>query len=84
MGLLWSLLIGLAAGAIAGWMMRGQSLGFLWNIIIGMLGGVVGGWVYTLFGATEGTSWWAQLVCAVVGACVILFIVGLFNKKKTR
>ena len=84
MGLLWSLLIGLAAGAIAGWIMRGQSLGFLWNIIIGMLGGVVGGWVYTLFGATEGTSWWAQLVCAVVGACVILFIVGLFNKMKTR
>ena len=62
--------------------MRGQSLGFLWNIIIGMLGGVVGGWVYTLFGATEGTSWWAQLVCAVVGACVILFVVGLFRKKK--
>lgn len=82
MGLLWSLLIGLAAGAIAGWIMRGHSLGFLWNIIIGMLGGVVGGWVYSLFGATEGTSWWAQLVCAVVGACVILFIVGLFNKKK--
>ena len=82
MGLLWSLLIGLAAGAIAGWIMRGRSLGCLWNIIIGMLGGVVGGWVYSLFGATEGTSWWAQLVCAVVGACVILFIVGLFNKKK--
>ena len=82
MGLLWSLLIGLAAGAFAGWIMRGQFLGFLWNIIIGMLGGVVGGWVYTLFGATEGTSWWAQLVCAVVGACVILFVVGLFNKKK--
>ena len=82
MGLLWSLLIGLAAGAIAGWIMRGRSLGCLWNIIIGMLGGVVGGWVYTLFGATEGTSWWAQLVCAVVGACVILFVVGLFNKKK--
>ena len=82
MGLLWSLLIGLAAGAISGWIMRGQSLGFLWNIIIGMLGGVVGGWVYSLFGATEGTSWWAQLVCAVVGACVILFVVGLFNKKK--
>ena len=82
MGLLWSLLIGLAAGAIAGWIMRVHSLGFLWNIIIGMLGGVVGGWVYTLFGANEGTSWWAQLVCAVVGACVILFVVGLFNKKK--
>ena len=82
MGLLWSLLIGLAAGAIAGWIMRGQSLGCLWNIIIGMRGGVGGGWVYTLFGATEGTSWWAQLVCAVVGACVILFVVGLFNKKK--
>lgn len=82
MGLLWSLLIGLAAGAIAGWIMRGRSLGFLWNIIIGMLGGVVGGWVYSLLGATEGSSWWAQLVCAVVGACVILFIVGLFNKRK--
>ena len=82
MGLLWSLLIGLAAGAIAGWIMRGRSLGFLWNIIVGMLGGVVGGWVYSFFGAKAGDSSWAQLVCAVVGACVILLVVGLFNKKK--
>ena len=82
MGLLWSLLIGLAAGAIAGWIMRGRSLGCLWNIIIGMLGGVVGGWVYSFFGAKAGDSSWAQLVCAVVGACVILLVVGLFNKKK--
>ena len=82
MGLLWSLLIGLAAGAIAGWIMRGRSLGCLWNIIIGMLGGVVGGWVYGFFGAKAGDSSWAQLVCAVVGACVILLVVGLFNKKK--
>lgn len=82
MGLLWSLLIGLAAGAIAGWIMRGRSLGCLWNIIIGMLGGVVGGWVYSFFGAQAGDSSWAQLVCAVVGACVILLVVGLFNKRK--
>ncbi|WP_297726583.1 GlsB/YeaQ/YmgE family stress response membrane protein [uncultured Porphyromonas sp.] len=82
MGLLWSLLIGLAAGAIAGWIMRGRSLGCLWNIIIGMLGGLVGGWVYSFFGAMAGDSWWAQLVCAVVGACVILLVVGLFNKRK--
>ena len=82
MGLLWSLLIGLAAGAIAGWIMRGRSLGCLWNIIIGMLGGVVGGWVYIFFGAKAGDSSWAQLVCAVVGACVILLVVGLFNKRK--
>lgn len=82
MGLLWSLLIGLAAGAIAGWIMRGRSLGFLWNIIVDMLGGVVGGWVYGFFGAKAGDSSWAQLVCAVVGACVILLVVGLFNKKK--
>ncbi|MDY3112040.1 MAG: GlsB/YeaQ/YmgE family stress response membrane protein [Porphyromonas sp.] len=82
MGLLWSLLIGLAAGAIAGWIMRGRSLGCLWNIIIGMLGGVVGGWVYSFFGAKAGDSSWAQLVCAVVGACVILLVVGLFNKRK--
>ena len=64
--------------------MRGQSLGFLWNTIIGMLGGVVGGWVYSFFGAEAGDSSWAQLVCAVVGACVILLVVGLFNKKKKR
>lgn len=76
------MLIGLAAGAIAGWIMRGRSLGCLWNIIIGMLGGVVGGWVYSFFGAKAGDSSWAQLVCAVVGACVILLVVGLFNKRK--
>lgn len=82
MTILWTILIGLVAGAVAGWIMRGRSLGFIWNLVVGILGSTVGGWVYSLLGVEAGSSLWARLVCSVVGAIVILFVVGLFNKKK--
>lgn len=81
--LIWSLLIGLVAGLIAASIMRGRSLGWIWNTILGMVGGVVGGWVFSLFGLESNGSTIGQVLVSVVGACVLLFIGGLFGKKRS-
>ncbi|KGO00603.1 transglycosylase [Porphyromonas macacae] len=82
MGILWSLLIGLIAGLIAGKIMRGGSMGWIVNIIVGMLGGAIGGWVFTLLGFDVEGGIIPQLLVAVVGACILLWIVNLISGKK--
>ncbi|MDR0659203.1 MAG: GlsB/YeaQ/YmgE family stress response membrane protein [Prevotellaceae bacterium] len=81
MGILWSLLIGLAAGAIAGWLMKGRGFGFLINIIVGFVGSVLGGLIYNLLGVTT-YSIWGALLMSVVGAVVLLWITSLFKRKR--
>lgn len=82
MGLLWSLLIGLAAGLIASWIMPGGANGCIWNTVLGLLGGVVGGWVFSLLDVSAGTGVWGQLVVAVIGAVILIAIYNAITKRK--
>ncbi|MDO4695348.1 GlsB/YeaQ/YmgE family stress response membrane protein [Porphyromonas sp.] len=82
MGWILTIVIGLLAGLIGSAIMRNGSLGWIKNIILGLLGSIVGKWVYGFFGATADEGFWGQLIVSVVGACIILFIAGLFNRKK--
>ena len=77
-----SVLVSLAIGAVAGWLagliLKGGGFGLLWNIIIGILGGIIGGWI---FGSFFGESWFGQIITALLGALVLLFIASLIKKK---
>ncbi|NDV58271.1 GlsB/YeaQ/YmgE family stress response membrane protein [Bacteroides sp. 519] len=79
MGILWSIIIGILAGAIAGWIMKGSGFGIIINLIIGLVGSVLGGWIYTLFGLST-TSILGSLLMSVVGAIALLWIVSFFKK----
>lgn len=81
LGFLWSILVGLAAGAIAGWLMKGKGFGFFINIIIGLVGGLVGGLIYSLLGISHSGGVWGSLVMATIGAVILLYVVSLFKKK---
>jgi uncharacterized membrane protein YeaQ/YmgE (transglycosylase-associated protein family) len=78
-----SLLIFLAIGALAGWLagtlMKGGGFGLLGNIVVGVIGAVVGGWVFGLLGITA-SGMIGSFITAVVGAGILLFIVGLVKK----
>lgn len=78
-GLLWFLVIGLAAGWLAGQIMKGGGFGLVGNLVVGVVGAILGGW---LFGALGITTYGlvGSLISAVVGAIVLLFIVGLIKK----
>ena len=77
-----SVLVFLAIGAFVGWLagliFKGGGFGLLWNIIIGIVGGVIGGW---LFGSFFGDGWTGQIITALLGALILLFIASQIKKK---
>jgi uncharacterized membrane protein YeaQ/YmgE (transglycosylase-associated protein family) len=73
------LVIGAVAGWIAGLLMRGGGFGLLGNIVVGIIGALIGGFLFGLLGISAG-GLAGSLVTAVVGAAVLLFLVGLFKK----
>ena len=73
------LVIGALAGWIAGTIMKGRGFGLLGNVVVGIVGAILGGVLFGVFGiATGGLI--GSLTTAVVGAVVLLFVVGLFKK----
>ena len=82
MNILYFLLIGLAAGFIAGWLTKGSGFGLVGNLIVGVLGAFIGGFVLRVIGLIpEGLI--GELIAAVVGALILLFLLGLVAKRKT-
>lgn len=78
----WIVLGGLAgwlASVITGWNDR---MGCIANIIVGIIGALIGGWLMmNFFGGTGVTGLnFASFLVAVVGAVVLLMIVGLIRK----
>jgi uncharacterized membrane protein YeaQ/YmgE (transglycosylase-associated protein family) len=78
--MLYVLIIGLAAGAIAGLIMRGKGYGCLLNIIIGIIGAYIGNWLLPEMGIYIRHGIIGTLVTAVIGAIAFLFLVNLLKK----
>lgn len=81
MGFLWWILTGAIAGWLAGQLLKGKGFGILGNIIVGIVGGVIGGVVLGLVGF-QSTTWIADVLSAVAGAVILMFIVGLVKGNK--
>lgn len=79
MGLLWSLIIGGAAGWLAGQIMKGQGYGTLMNIILGLVGGLLGGVVFSMLGLAA-TNLVGQLISATIGAVLLIMLVRAIRK----
>lgn len=43
------------------------------NLFLGLIGGLVGSWLFSLFGLTA-YSWLGEIVMAVIGAVIVLWI----------
>jgi uncharacterized membrane protein YeaQ/YmgE (transglycosylase-associated protein family) len=75
MEILWFILIGLAAGWLAGQFMGGGALGVFGDILLGVVGAVVGGFLSRQLGLSGGGGLIAALMLATIGAVVLLFLV---------
>ena len=74
-------------GALAGWiasMIMGANarMGALANIVVGIVGAIIGGFLMTnVFGAPGVTGFnITSLIVAIVGAVILLFLVGLVRR----
>ena len=75
-------------GGLAGWigskiMGTDEQMGFFLNIIVCIIGGFLGGWVLGLLGIGSGGMIWSFLTC-LLGACLLIFIVGLVTGKRGK
>jgi len=74
MWLVWTIVIGILAGYIAGLIMKGRGMGVWVDLLVGIVGSVLGGWLFAIVGlAAYGLI--ARLIMAVVGAVVLLWLV---------
>jgi len=73
MNLLWFILIGLAAGWLAGQLMRGGGFGLVGDIVVGVIGALLGGFLFSTFGVSTGGGLLGSLIVATIGAVVLLF-----------
>lgn len=84
--LVW-LLLGVVAGWLAGQIMKGSGFGIIGNIVVGIIGSFLGGWLGSklgIEGAETGGFNLGSIVTAVLGAIVLLFIVGLLNRSRSN
>ncbi len=73
------LLIGLAAGWLAGQIWKGSGFGLLWNLIIGVAGSFLGGFLFRLLGISfHGIV--GSIIAALIGALLLLFIISKIKK----
>ena len=80
MNWLWFILIGLAAGFLAGTVVKGHGFGLVGNLIVGVIGAVLGGFIFSLLGIAT-TNLLGALLCAFVGAIVLLVLIGFIKGK---
>jgi uncharacterized membrane protein YeaQ/YmgE (transglycosylase-associated protein family) len=82
-----NIIVWIIFGALAGWiasmiMGRNSQMGALANIIVGIIGAFLGGWIMTTFFGAQGVTGFniPSMLVAILGAVVLLFIVGLFRR----
>jgi uncharacterized membrane protein YeaQ/YmgE (transglycosylase-associated protein family) len=74
MWLIWTIVIGILAGFLAGQVVKGRGMGVLVDLLVGIVGSVLGGWIFGIVGlAAYGLV--GRLAMAFVGAVVLLLIV---------
>ena len=81
MDMLWFLLIGIAAGWLAGQIMKGGGFGLIGDLIVGVIGALVGGFLFSLFGVSA-VGRLGSLVTATVGAIALIALLRVVNRPR--
>ena len=79
------IVIGGIAGWLAGKIVKGGGSGILLNVIVGIIGGFLGGFLLEKLGldVVAGRKWFTFFT-ALLGAVILLWIVGLFRRSTSR
>ncbi len=78
------ILVWIIFGALAGWiasiiMKKNKKMGAIANIVVGILGAFIGGYIMEFFGVeVEAGFNFTSLLVAILGAVVLLWVLGFF------
>ncbi|MFN3857671.1 MAG: GlsB/YeaQ/YmgE family stress response membrane protein [Caulobacter sp.] len=79
-GWIGAIIIGILAGWIAEKLMK-RDHGLLTNLIVGIVGAIIGKFLIVDLLNIGYEGWIMSLVAAVVGAVILLFLLGLFKRR---
>lgn len=81
LGIIGTIIIGILAGWIAEKVMK-RNHGILMNLIVGVVGAFLGSFIFTAMGFGGGSGVIGNLIVATLGAILLLFIVGLVQRRR--
>jgi uncharacterized membrane protein YeaQ/YmgE (transglycosylase-associated protein family) len=79
MNFIWFILIGIAAGWLAGQIMKGGGFGLIGDLVVGVIGAVLGGFLFGLL-QIEAVGLLGSLITATVGAIVLIGVLRLIKR----
>jgi len=78
--MIYSIIVGLIAGWLAGQVMRGGGYGILMDIVLGLLGGIIGGWLFGALGIWPGGGLVGSILVSFVGAIVLVGLTRMIRR----
>ncbi len=64
--------VGLLAGGLAGFAMKGGGYGLVGDLVLGLVGSLVGGWIFWALGVSAGGGIFPTVFVAFVGAIIVI------------
>jgi uncharacterized membrane protein YeaQ/YmgE (transglycosylase-associated protein family) len=83
------IVLGAIAGWLAGYLVRGdEGMGVIGHIVLGIVGALVGGFLANALGFGSGREGGdvvniQSIIVAVIGAVIVVFVVGMFSRRRT-
>ena len=65
-------LVGLLAGWLAGFVMKGGGYGLIGDIALGLVGSLLGSWIFRALGVATGAGLFIAVVIAFIGAVLVI------------
>jgi len=79
-GIIVWLIIGAAAGWLAGTLLKGGGFGLVGDIVVGIVGAFIGGWLSGVLGISIGSGMIASIITATIGAAILLLVLRMFKR----
>jgi uncharacterized membrane protein YeaQ/YmgE (transglycosylase-associated protein family) len=73
-------IVGVAAGWLAGQIVRGGGFGLVGDLVVGIVGAVIAGWLFPMLGVSLGGGILAAIISSAIGAIILLVIVRLVRR----
>ena len=82
LGIFGWIIIGLLAGAIAGFFVPGRErMGCIGTMLVGIVGGLIGGWIWVnVLNQDAASGWLGALVIAILGSILVLVIIRAMSR----
>lgn len=80
--ILWLIVGGLAGWLASRFMGTDAQQGLFLNIVVGIIGAYIGGFIASLFGISVSSFSILGFIIAVVGACILLFVLQLLTGRR--